>query len=154
MKLTVYISILLFCSQGVMAMSIFGAGKTCVFSQVNVRLVLNGEPVKNAKVLRSWEWNKRKSDESFTDENGNVSFPPIYESSVSRFLPIELVIGQQLAVDINGEQKVFWTNSKREPDINSEYAGKNFKALCELTNEEELIEEYGSLLVTMCTLEE
>jgi len=66
--------------------------------------------------------------------------------------PIELVIGQQLTVSINGEEKEIWTNSKRDPEENSEYAGKHFSAECELTDEEVLIEKNGSLMVTVCKL--
>ena len=134
------------------AMSILGIGKTCVFSAVNVRLLHKGEPVSNAKVKRQWEWNKRNSDESVTDSDGYVSFPAVFESSVSRLLPIEIVIGQQLSVEINGEEMVFWTNGKREPDENAEYDGAEFQAVCELSEEEELVEDYGSLMVTMCKL--
>lgn len=134
-------------------MGIFDGAKTCVFSEVNARLTLNGEPLANARVVRQWEWNDRKRDEAMSDENGIVSLPAMYESSISRLLPTELVIGQQLSVEVNGEEKVFWTNSKREPEENAEYGGKAFRLSCELSDEEALIEDYGSLMVTMCQLE-
>lgn len=134
-------------------MSFFNPGKTCVFSEVKARLMLDGKPVANAKVTRQWDWNKRKSDEATTDENGYVSFPAVYESSSVRLLPAELVISQQLSVEVAGEEKVFWTNGKREPEENAEYGGAPFSVVCELNDEEVLIEEYGSLMVTMCKLE-
>jgi len=138
--------------QKVEAMSIFGVGKTCVFSEVKVRLLLDGKPVSDAKVTRKWDWNNKNSDQKITDKSGLVSFPAVFESSVSRLLPMELVIGQQLSVELNGEEKIFWTNSKREPEENAEYGGSPFIAECELSNEEELVEDYGSLMVTMCKL--
>ncbi len=153
MRYAIVLAITLIFSQKVGAMSIFDVGKTCVFSEVKVRLLFNGEPVSNAKVTRQWNWNKLKADENMTNDNGDVSFPAVFESSVSRLLPTELIIGQQLSVHINGEEKVFWTNSKREPEENAEYGGALFQAVCELSNEETLIEEYGSLLVTMCKLQ-
>jgi len=134
-------------------MSFFNPTKTCVFSEVKARLMLNGKPVAVAKVVRQWNWNKKKTDESVTDKNGFVHFPAVFESSVVRLLPAELVIGQQLSVNIDGEEKVFWTNGKREPEENSEYGGSEFSVVCELNNEEVLIEDYGSLMVTMCKLE-
>lgn len=134
------------------AMSVLDIGKTCVFSEVKVRLLLDGKSIARAKVTRQWDWNKQSYDHSLTDEQGRVSFPAVFESSVSRLLPMELVIGQQLSVQINGEEKVFWTNSKREPEVNTEYGGAPFIAECELQNDEVLIENYGSLMVTMCKL--
>jgi len=134
-------------------MGIFDAGKTCVFSEVKARVTMNGEPVKNTKVIRRWEWNESHEDSASTDENGYVEFPAVYESSVSRLLPIELVIGQQLSTEINGEEISFWSNSKREPEENTEYGGAKFNIVCELSDEEILIEDYGSLMVTMCKKE-
>lgn len=139
--------------QKVEAMSILDVGKTCVFSEVNLRLLLNGEPVSNAKVTRQWNWNKPGSDEGVTDSGGLISFPAIFESSISRLLPIEIVIGQQLSIHINGEEKVFWTNAKREPEENAEYGGAAFQLVCELSDEETVHKDYGSLMLTMCRLE-
>lgn len=152
MRYTIILTLSLILFSGVKAMSILGIGKTCVFSEVKVRLLQNGEPVSNAKVYRQWNWNNLSSDESVTNDEGYVSFPAVYESSVSRLLPIEIVIGQELSVEINGEKKVFWTNSKRDAEENTEYGGAQFQAVCELSKEEELIEDHGSLMVTMCKL--
>lgn len=134
-------------------MSMFGGLKSCVFSDVTLRLLWQGQPLKNAKVTRSWEWGKEKSDEAVTDENGVARFPAVYEPSISRLLPVEFVVGQQLAVLVNDEEKVIWTNSKREAADKAEYGGKDFVVTCELMDEEVLIEDYGSLMVTMCKLE-
>jgi len=153
MRYTIILTLALIFITEVEAMSIFGVGNTCVFSAVKVRLMHNGKPVSNAKVTRQWEWNKRNSDESVTTDDGVVSFPAMFESSMSRLLPMELVIGQQLSVQINGEEKIFWTNSKREPEENAEYGGAKFQLVCELNDEEKLIEDYGSLMVTICKLE-
>lgn len=134
-------------------MSIFNPTKTCVFSEVKARLTLNGEPLKGIKVTRQWEWHKRQSDEAITDAEGYVTFPVVYESSVTRLLPAEIVIGQQLSVILNGEEKIFWSNAKREPKPNSEYGGSSFNVMCELTAEEVVIRDFGSLMLTMCRLE-
>jgi hypothetical protein len=153
MRYTIILTLALIIIPEVEAMSIFDVGKTCVFSAVKVRLLHKGKPVSNAKVTRQWEWNKRNYDESVTNDDGYVLFPATFESSLSRLFPTELVIGQQLSVQINGEEKVFWTNSKREPEENAEYGGVKFQVVCELSDEEKLIEDYGSLMVTVCKLE-
>ena len=152
MKLILLLTLALSYLTEVNSMSIFGVGKTCVFSSVKVQLLNNGKPVTNAKVIRQWNWNELKTDESVTDSDGYVTFPAVFESSISRLLPIEIVIGQQLSVFINDEEKVFWTNGKRKADENSEYGGVEFVAVCEINGEEKLIENYGSLMVTMCEL--
>lgn len=152
MKLTIILALALTFFSEVKSMSLFGVGKTCVFSSVSVQLLQNGKPVTNAKVIRQWDWNKPKADESVTNDDGYVTFPAVFESSVSRLLPMELVIGQQLSVQVNGEEKVFWTNGKRKPEENTEYGGARFEAVCELNDEEKLIEDYGSLMVTTCKL--
>jgi len=134
-------------------MSMLNPTKTCVFSEVKARLTLDGAPLKNVKVIRRWEWHKPKHDEATTDANGYVTFPSIYESSITRLLPAEIVIGQQLSVELAGEDRVFWTSAKREAQKNSEYGGADFNVSCELNNEEVLIEDYRSMIVTMCKLE-
>ncbi len=152
MRYTVILTLSLILFSGGKAMSILGIGKVCVFSAVKLRLLHNGKPVSNTIVKRRWSWNKQKSDEGTTNNDGYVSFPAVFESSISRLLPIELVIGQGLLVEIGGEEKVFWSNSKREPGENAEYGGAEFDVICELSNEDVLIEDYGTLMATMCKL--
>ncbi|TVZ41654.1 hypothetical protein P886_1002 [Alteromonadaceae bacterium 2753L.S.0a.02] len=134
-------------------MSIFSGTKSCVFSGVKAQLFYNGKPVANAKVIRQWEWHKENSDETITDENGYFMLPEVYESSASRLFPSEFVVGQQLSVSVNDEEIIFWSNSKRDPDVNAEFGGAAFTVKCELTEEERLVEDYGSLMVTKCHLE-
>lgn len=144
---------LIFLCPGVIAMSIFNPTKTCVFSEVRARLTMNGEPLQYAKVTRQWEWHKRKSDEAYTDENGVVSFPAVYESSLTRLLPVEIVIGQELSVSFQGQSVIIWSNSKRQAEPRSEYAGAAFDVTCELTKERAVTRDYGSLMLTMCKLQ-
>lgn len=133
-------------------MPIINPLRTCVFSEVAAQLVLNGEPLKNTKVTRQWEWHKRRSDEAVTDAEGYVTFPAVYESSITRLLPAEIVIGQRLSVEVNNEVITFWQSSKRKAVENSEYGGLPFNMICELSDEKILIEDYGSLIATMCKL--
>lgn len=130
----------------------FGIGKSCVFSSVNMQILKNGKPVKNAQVIRRWEWNDLKEEKTVTDENGYFSLPAVYESSVSRLLPIEFVVGQAILVVDGGKEKRIWSNSKRKTEENSEYGGKSIELTCELNDEKVLIEDYGSLMITMCKL--
>jgi hypothetical protein len=64
-----------------------------------------------------------------------------------------LVVGQQLSIVIDGEEKIFWSNAKRKAEENSEFGGAPFSVVCELSDEEFLIEDYGALAVTMRKLQ-
>ena len=57
------------------SMSIFDAGKVCVFSAISGTLLKDGKPVAGAKLVRSAEWQSKKQDETVTDEQGYFEFP-------------------------------------------------------------------------------
>lgn len=134
-------------------MSFFNPTKTCVFSEVKAQLAMNGEPLKGATVIRRWEWQELKEERTVTDENGFFQLPAVFESSITRMLPIELVIAQGLYVIVEGEEKKFWSNSKRKPEENVEFNGRPISLFCELTNEMRITREFGSRMNTLCTWE-
>lgn len=135
----------------VSAMSFFNPPKTCVFSEVKAWLTMNGEPLKNVTVIRRWEWRELKEERTRTDEKGFFQLPAVFESSIARVLPIELVIAQGLYVIVDGEEKKFWSNSKRTPEENAEFGGRSISLLCELTDEMRINREFGSRMNTLCT---
>ncbi|WP_157209854.1 DUF6795 domain-containing protein [Marinimicrobium agarilyticum] len=51
-------------------MSFFNPGKTCVFSEVKAHLTHDGEPLKNATVIRRWEWKEQHEQRTQTDGKG------------------------------------------------------------------------------------
>jgi hypothetical protein len=126
--------------------------KTCVFSSVKAQLTIEGEPVKGATVIRRWDWQKQREDRTVTDESGYFEFPARFEYSVLRLLPAEIVIGQGLYVLLEGEEKAFWTNARRDPEENAEYQGHPIDIVCDLRDEEVLIKEFGARMVTLCIL--
>lgn len=134
-------------------MSVFNVGKVCVFSEVKARVTENGEPLKNAVIVRKWEWRDLHEERATTDENGYFEFSAVFERSVARqFLPVELVIAQGLYVEQGGNQTKFWSNSKREPEENAELGGSPINLSCELTDEMKITRQYGSIMNTLCTL--
>lgn len=134
-------------------MGIFDAGKVCVFSHVKAKLTKGGEPLANAKVIRRWEWQELREESTTTNNEGEFEFPAIFERSITRFFPSELIIGQALYVIVEGEEQKFWSHAKRQPEENSEFKGKPISLICELTNESKLHEEFGSAMLTLCTWE-
>lgn len=154
MRYTILLVITLIFLQKVEAMSLFDAGKTCVFSEVKARLTKDGAPLKSVRVVRRWEWNNLEEDSTTTDESGYFEFPAVFEKSASRFLPIELVIAQGLYVVDGEEEKKIWSNSKREPEENAEFNGRSINLTCEMTNEMEIYKDFGSRMRTLCSWEE
>jgi hypothetical protein len=139
-----------FAFQGVSAMSFLNPTKTCVFSAVKARLTLNGEPLKGATVIRRWEWHELKEESTQTDDQGAFAFPAVFESSITRVLPLELVVAQGLYVKVSGKEQKFWSNSKREPKENTEYNGQPISLACELSDEMKTTRENGSIRSTLC----
>lgn len=137
----------------VSAMPLINPTKACVFSAVKARLTMNGVPLKNVTVIRRWEWRQLKEESTATDENGFFQLPAIFESSITRMLPIELVVAQGLYVIVDGEEKKFWSNSKRMPEENAEFGGRPISLFCELTKEMRITREFGSRMNTLCTWE-
>lgn len=152
MRRWIFPFLLFFALQGVLAMSFLNPTKTCVFSSVKARLTMNGEPLKGVTVIRRWEWHELKEETTQTDAQGNFSFPAVFESSVTRMLPMELVIAQGLYVKVGAEEKKFWSNSKREPKENAEYNGRPISLVCELTHEMKTTRENGAIRSTLCNL--
>jgi hypothetical protein len=134
------------------SMSLLGP-KTCVFSAVKARLTRNGEPLKDVTVIRRWTWHDAREDRTRTNARGEFSFPAVFESSVSRLLPVELAVAQSLYVKGSGEEEMFWVNTKRRPEENAEYKGHPISLACELSREMKITREFGSIMSTMCTLE-
>jgi len=154
MRYTILLVITLISFQKVEAMSIFDVGKTCVFSVVKARVTKSGEPLKNVRIIRRWEWSSLQEESTITDETGYFEFPAVFEKSASRLLPVELVIAQGLYVVDGDEEKKIWSNSKREPEENAEFNGRSINLICELTNEMEIYKDFGSRMRTLCSWEE
>jgi hypothetical protein len=153
MKRAIPLLLLIIVSLEGLAMGIFDAGKVCVFSHVKARLTMNGEPLANAKVIRRWEWQELREEFTTTNDEGKFEFPAIFERSITRFFPSELVISQALYVVVDGHEQEFWSNSKRRPEENGEFKGKPISLTCELTNEGAVTREFGSLMYTLCNWE-
>jgi hypothetical protein len=124
-------------SFGVYAMSISDVGKVCLFSPMSGVVKLHGEPVRNARLVRTVSLSSRpKTDETFTDENGHFEFPGAYERTITKFLPMEFVAKQDIVVHYEGVEYEIWDGVKRAPEENVESRGKPLVVECELSMEE------------------
>jgi hypothetical protein len=136
-------------SQGV-AMSIFDAGKVCLFSKISGTITLDGKPAANATVIRTVNLNKNKTDQTTTDENGYFEMPAVFQRTVTKFLPQEFVSTQTITVNFNQKVYRMWHSVKRSPEENTEAKGKPLKVKCDLGAEEKLINVNRAPIFSLC----
>lgn len=150
MKHVIVFFVLILISSFGAAMSLFDAGKSCVFSEVKLKVTHNGKPASGARLTRYISWQKEVSDEFTLDDNGEIHLEAVYQRSLTSLLPVEFVVAQSLTVSHQGKEVEIWLNSKRRPDENSELGGQALALTCELSNEPVLHEEFKTLLLTNC----
>ena len=131
-------------------MSILDTGKAYVFSPVSVSVTMDGKPVVNAKVVRSWELERIETDSTTTDEHGQFSFAAVRRWSFSQMPLIEYVAGQDIIVTVAEKEYRIWLNAKRDTGINSELGGKPLVMTCELTTDVRMVRVSGQTLFTNC----
>ena len=132
-------------------MSIADTGKVFLFSGMSGVITLDGAPVKNAKITRIVDYEKKESDETSTNEKGEFSLAPISKRTVAKLLPQEFVVSQQLIVDYEGKRYEIWNGIKRNSDENSESRGKPLVVACELNSEEKYIKVNNSPIFSLCS---
>lgn len=139
-------------SSGVYAMSIADAGKVCLFSGISGVVTLDGKPAAGARLVRTVNREKDKSDETVTDATGHFSMPPMFERTITKFLPQEFVVSQKIEVIFAGETYELWNGVKRTAEENAESRGKPLVVSCELDLEEmNYIKVNGGPIFSRCT---
>ena len=142
---------LMFTAIGVFAMGLGDIGRVCLFSAISGTITLDGKPAANARLVRTGDRDGAKTDETFTDENGYFAFPPMYERTITKFLPQEFVARQRIVVNYNENSYEVWSGVKGSVNENSESRGKNLVVMCELNSDKKYIWVDGSPYSTLCT---
>jgi len=120
--------------------------KICLASQMKGTVTFQGSPVSGEKVTRTVLYNNKEwVDETTTDTNGQFSFDSLYERSVWKHSPFEVLISQDIKIDYKGETHEGIRISKRnfadQGELNEEGAIKAEQTLipfdftCELTDD-------------------
>ena len=91
------------------AMAISDVGKVCLFSAISGVITLDGKPVVNARLVRTAKKEGTKTDETSTDEKGHFQFPAIFERTISKYLPMEFVVKQDILVYHQGMKYKMWS---------------------------------------------
>jgi hypothetical protein len=136
---------------GVYAMTLGDVGRVCLFSAMSGTITLDGKPVVNARLVRTGDRDGPKVDETVTDENGYFEFPPMYERTITKFLPQEFVASQKIMVHYQNQEYEMWSAVKRKPEENVESRGKPLVVKCELNSEQNLIMVNGSPIHSLCS---
>lgn len=129
-------------------------GKDCLFSAISGTITLNGEPAVGAQVKRAAgraHVDGEFTDETITDDKGYFSMPAIWERNLlSRVLPMEFVVPQEIVVEYQGRTYDIWTSVKRRREENAESNGKPLVVHCELNSEERSFRSNGTFFAVRC----
>ena len=135
-------------------MSLFDFAKVCLFSEVNGRVLLNGKPMKNVQILRKTSFQNKKSTEvTSTNEIGEFHFDAKYEKSIAKFLPVEVVISQEIEAIHDSKHYELWKTTKRDYEENSELNGKAMNLVCDLSHKPEYQTIGEHVIKSICSLE-
>lgn len=132
-------------------MSLSDFGKVCLFSGMSGVITLNGNPVVNARLVRTADRDGSKTDETTTDDYGYFEFPAMWERTITKYLPQEFVAAQEIILIHEGVKHEIWSAVKRKPDENAESRGEKIELKCELSNEEQHFWVAGTPIHTRCT---
>ncbi|HMW49138.1 MAG TPA: hypothetical protein PKC70_12635 [Cellvibrionaceae bacterium] len=108
-----------------------------LFSKVQGRVVHNGVPVANAKVIRRYRYDTPQpiEDSCVTNSQGEFELPVVVKKNATVTPLAQFVVYQQLYVERDGQQQQIWSHGKMHTEENSEYDGSFNKIICELTAE-------------------
>lgn len=132
-------------------MTLTDAGKVCLFSKISGVIKLDGKPVPNARLVRIANRSGEKTDEAVTDAHGFFEFPAVFERTITKFLPQEFVVKQEIFVHYNQKKYEIWAGVKRKPEENAESRGKALIVECELNSEKKFIQVNNSPIISLCT---
>ncbi len=144
------IAFFLFILLGGTAVGLSDIGKVCLFSAISGVITLNGQPVADAKLIRTAN-RAGKRDETTTDAKGQFSFPALYERTITKYLPQEFAVGQLIMVEYKGKSYELWSGVKGNPEENTESRGRPLIVQCDLGNQKQLKEVNSSPIFSLCT---
>ena len=120
-------------------------GSSTLFSAINGRVVLNGEPVSGARVEQSAALGGKSpvSHATETADDGSFQFEPIEKrNGWGSLFPKEFVVSQEIKISHDGRDYVGWIYTKRDPEPGSESGGRPFSVVCELGAEPDYTDNY------------
>lgn len=109
-----------------------------LFSNVEGRVLLDGQPVPNVEVEQEfiWAWNDEKGVvRVMTDADGRFSFPAVTRKSFwASLLPHDAGVRQTILLHHNGQIYKGWMANKGNYALNGELDGKPIVLTCDLAD--------------------
>ncbi|GAA0358921.1 hypothetical protein GCM10009092_23930 [Bowmanella denitrificans] len=117
-----------------------GLFSKCIFSAVEGKVMLNGEPVSGARVKRYYEWGNIEKENTFltkTNDEGRFSFSEINISSLSASLNIisQPTIIQNITIEHEGREYTAWSFFKGNYESGGETGTSPIELYCDLSSE-------------------
>jgi hypothetical protein len=141
-------------AQGVSAMGFLSKPTHCVFSAVSGHVTLQGEPVKNARLVRTGKLGhaeKAVVDETITDSHGYFEFPDMYQSASEFGILVAFTVTQTLFLHKDdGEQIEIWQGGRWDAVKGGENRKNPWHMKCELTNDIKMFVVNNSSYFTRC----
>ena len=136
------------CAAGFMCLVLAACSDTAMtkyvlFSPMFAIVYLDGVPVSDARVERTYRWTwgeKSGTDETTTDKQGRFSLAQINGTSSTAWLPHEPSVLQNIFVYVAGKKYDVWGCRKIDYDLNRELNGKPLNLRIELNS---AIVKYG-----------
>jgi hypothetical protein len=132
------------------AMGVTDIGQVCLFSGMTGTITMDGKPVANARLIRMADRDGPKEDETITDEQGRFAFPPMFERTITKFLPMQFSALQRIHVEYKEQRYEIWRSVKMSKEENSESRGNPIVVTCDLNSEEKGIVVDGTVIHTLC----
>ncbi|KGJ96921.1 DUF6795 domain-containing protein [Colwellia psychrerythraea] len=116
--------------------------KYVISSPLNGVLVRDGKALANAKIIRRLSWSGNDVgviDEYLTDDEGYFDIP-MHEESLSLGKLTEFVGSITLYIETIDDDNFFYHSSKRSPEIYSDTEAHLEDLVCDMAQEEELVD--------------
>ena len=116
-----------------------GTHKVHLCPEVKGRLVNNGAPLANVRILRTLSYSDGKytKDECFTDSNGEFEMPEMsLRSSQPALLIAEKIRWQEITAQYSGDNFILWSSNPSGISVIQEYVDKLNSLNGDIINEE------------------
>ncbi len=128
------------------------AEKYVISSPIEGRLVKDGKPMENTKIIRRLRWNGNEEgvvDEFITDDTGYFSIPA-HEEFLSIGTLAQFVSNIELFSESETDDNFFWYNNKFNGEVFSDFGGPIVDLICDTNKKEEHIELKHGAVYSKC----
>ncbi|MGQ9427034.1 DUF6795 domain-containing protein [Gilvimarinus sp. F26214L] len=126
-----------------------------VASPLDGVLMKDGQPLANAKIIRTLRWNGNEeglTTEHYADSRGAFSLPA-HEEELQLSMLDQFAANMTLDVEEDGQMYELWYNNKFSPELYSETEGKVVGLTCDVSDDEIAFNIGVNKIMTRCRWE-